>query len=78
MTMGGSSHRVCPGMHLANQSLYIQLALVLWSCRIAQRPDRPIDTSAFSDVVTARALPFEVDVVPRMDVVRLRELMTEG
>jgi hypothetical protein len=65
-------------MHLANQSLYINLALLLWSFRIAQLPDRPIDPSAFTDVVTARALPFEVDVIPRMDVVRLRELITVG
>jgi hypothetical protein len=47
----------------------------LWSFRIAQRPDRPIDTKAFSDAVTARALPFEVDAFPRMDVARLKEMM---
>jgi hypothetical protein len=65
-------------MHLANQSLFIELALLLWSFRIAQRPDALIDTNAFCDVVTARALPFEVDVIPRMDVTRLKEMITDG
>lgn len=69
---------VCPGMHLANQSLFIELALLLWSFRIVQRPGALIDTNAFCDVVTARALPFEVDVIPRMDVTRLKEMMTDG
>ncbi|KAG2093096.1 cytochrome P450 [Suillus discolor] len=40
----GFGRRVCPGMHLANQSLYIAIAFLLWSFRIAQRPDSPIDT----------------------------------
>jgi len=74
----GYGRRVCPGMHLASQSLFIELALLLWSFRIAQRPEAPIDTGAFSDVVTARALPFEVDVIPRMDVTRLKEMITDG
>ncbi|KAJ8585617.1 cytochrome P450 [Rhizopogon salebrosus TDB-379] len=71
----GFGRRVCPGQHLANQSLFISLALLLWSFRIAQRPDHPIDTKAFSDAVTARALPFEVDAIPRMDMARLKEMM---
>ncbi|KAG1818707.1 cytochrome P450, partial [Suillus subaureus] len=40
----GFGRRVCPGLHLANHSLYISLAFLLWSFRIAQRPDAPIDT----------------------------------
>ncbi|KAG2057586.1 hypothetical protein BDR06DRAFT_825298, partial [Suillus hirtellus] len=51
---------VFPGMHLANQSLYIALALLLWSFRIAQRPDSPIDTHAFSDMIISHAAPFEI------------------
>jgi hypothetical protein len=55
--------------------LYITLALLLWSFRIAQRPDAPIDTHAFSDVVIPHAAPFEIDVIPRMKVAKLREMM---
>ncbi|KAG2076145.1 cytochrome P450 [Suillus decipiens] len=72
----GFGRRVCPGLHLANNSLYITLALILWSFRIAQRPDAPINTHAFSDAVISHAAPFEIDVIPRMEVAKLREMMT--
>ncbi|KAG1751694.1 cytochrome P450 [Suillus occidentalis] len=71
----GFGRRVCPGLHLANQSLYITLALLLWSFRITQRPDAPIDTHAFSDVVIPHSAPFEIDVIPRMKAAKLREMM---
>jgi len=74
----GFGRRVCPGLHLANHSLYISLALLLWSFRIVQRPDAPINTHAFLDAVIARAMPFEIDVIPRIEVARLKELMTDG
>ncbi|KAG1838924.1 cytochrome P450 [Suillus subalutaceus] len=72
----GFGRRVCPGLHLANHSLYITLALLLWSFRIAQRPDAPINTHAFSDVIISHSAPFEIDVIPRMEVAKLREMMT--
>ncbi|KAG2159536.1 cytochrome P450 [Suillus bovinus] len=66
---------VCPGLHIANQSLYITLALLLWSFRIVQRPDAPINTHAFDDTVTPHAAPFEIDVIPRVEVAKLRAMM---
>ncbi|KAG2075334.1 cytochrome P450 [Suillus decipiens] len=72
----GFGRRVCPGQHLANHSLYITLALLLWSFRVAQRPNAPINTHAFSDSVIPHAAPFEIDVIPRMEVAKLREMMT--
>ncbi|KAG2111764.1 cytochrome P450 [Suillus cothurnatus] len=74
----GFGRRVCPGLHLANHSLYITLALLLWSFRIVERPDAPIDTHAFSDVVTPHAAPFKIDVIPRVEVAKLRAMMTDG
>ncbi|KAG2076149.1 cytochrome P450 [Suillus decipiens] len=71
----GFGRRVCPGLHLANNSLYINLALLLWSFRIAQRPDAPINTHAFNDAAISIAAPFEIDVIPRMKVAKLREMM---
>ncbi|KAG1778790.1 cytochrome P450 [Suillus placidus] len=64
----GFGRHVCPGLHLANHSLYIVLALLLWSFRIVQRPDAPINTHAFSDTVTPHAAPFQIDVIPRVEV----------
>ncbi|KAG2076144.1 hypothetical protein BDR04DRAFT_1089986 [Suillus decipiens] len=72
----GFGRRVCPGLHLANNSLYITLALILWSFRIAQRLDAPINTHAFSDAIISHAAPFEIDVIPRIEVAKLRKMMT--
>ncbi|KAF9235333.1 cytochrome P450 [Melanogaster broomeanus] len=74
----GFGRRVCPGLHLANRSLYITLALLLWSFRIAERPDMPIDVDAFTDTFVAFSAPFEVDFVPRMEEERLREIIYLG
>ncbi|KAF9230711.1 cytochrome P450, partial [Melanogaster broomeanus] len=38
-------------------------------------PDAPIDVDAFTDTSIPRALPFEVDFVPRMEAERLRQIM---
>jgi len=67
---------VCPGLYLANNSLYITLALLLWSFRIVERPDAPINTHAFSDAVIPHAAPFEIDVIPRVEVAKLRAMMS--
>ncbi|KAF9221215.1 cytochrome P450 [Gyrodon lividus] len=71
----GFGRRICPGLYLANQSLYINLALILWSFRIAQCPDAPIDTSAYTDTMISHAAPFEVEFMPRMEERRLREMV---
>ncbi|KAG1850810.1 cytochrome P450 [Suillus subalutaceus] len=72
----GFGRRVCPGRHLAENSMYIGLALLFWSFRIDQRSDAPINTQA-SDSVVSRAAPFEIDVIPRIEVARLKEMMAD-
>ncbi|KIJ14417.1 hypothetical protein PAXINDRAFT_135014 [Paxillus involutus ATCC 200175] len=71
----GFGRRVCPGLHVANRSLYINLALLMWSFRILERPDAPIDVNGFTAAVVSRAPPFEADFVPRMEEKKLREIM---
>ncbi|KAF9239171.1 cytochrome P450, partial [Melanogaster broomeanus] len=63
----GFSRRVYPGLHVASRSLYINFVLLLWSFRIAERPNAPIDVDAFTNTGIPHALPFEVDFVPRME-----------
>ncbi|KAG1809606.1 cytochrome P450 [Suillus subaureus] len=72
----GFGRRVCPGRHLAENSMYIALALLFWSFRFDQRPDAPINTRA-SDTVVSRPAPFEVDAIPRIEVARLKEMMAD-
>ncbi|KAH7922018.1 cytochrome P450 [Leucogyrophana mollusca] len=71
----GFGRRVCPGQHVANRSIYINLALLLWSFRLAQNPAAPIDTSAFSGGVIAHAAPFEVIFTPRTEEKVLRDML---
>ncbi|KAG2110425.1 hypothetical protein BD769DRAFT_1495538 [Suillus cothurnatus] len=59
----GFDRRVCPGKHLAENSMYMGLALLFWSFRIDQRPDCPINTRA-SDSVVSHIAPFEIDIIP--------------
>ncbi|KAF9233850.1 cytochrome P450 [Melanogaster broomeanus] len=73
----GFGRRVCPGQHVANRSLYINLALLLWSFRVLERPEAPVDSHAFSGVIVAHAAPFEVDFVPRIAERKLKEMMEE-
>jgi len=72
----GFGRRICPGQYLADNSLYINIALLLWSFRIAEKPDKPIDVKAYTDAVVSNAAPFEVEFTPRMEQSRLREVMS--
>ena len=72
-------NRVCPGQYVANESLKINLALLLWSFRIVEIPDAPIDTNAYTDtIIIAHAAPFDVEFIPRIEEARLKEMMSES
>lgn len=62
-------------MHLANRSLFIALTFLLWSFRVIERPEAPIDTTPDKDNVVAHLAHFEVDFVPRTRDAQLREMM---
>ena len=72
-------NRVCPGQHVANESLKINLAFLLWSFRIVERPDAPIDVNAYTDtIIVTHAAPFDVEFIPRIEEGRLKEMMSES
>lgn len=73
----GVIHRVCPGQHVANKSLYINLALLLWSFHIVERADTPIDTTGHTDGVIAHVAPFHVEFIPRIEEGRLKQMISE-
>ncbi|KAI0041483.1 cytochrome P450 [Auriscalpium vulgare] len=56
----GFGRRICPGMPLANRSLFINTAFVLQSFKITPDPKRPIDTLAVREGVITFPLPFSV------------------
>ncbi|KAG9310416.1 cytochrome P450 [Chiua virens] len=73
----GFGRRICPGLYLANNSLYMNLALLLWSFRIVERPDAPIDVHAYTDAVTSHPASFDAEFIPRVEERQLREMMSE-
>ncbi|KAF9234942.1 cytochrome P450 [Melanogaster broomeanus] len=54
----GFGRRICPGQHIANRSIFINAALLMWSFRITQDPNSPIDDKGFVDGVIAHPKPF--------------------
>ncbi|KAF8549254.1 cytochrome P450 [Imleria badia] len=72
----GFGRRVCPGQHVANKSLYINLVLLLWSFHIEERADAPIDTNGHSNGVVAHAAPFDVKFIPRIEEGLLKQMMS--
>ncbi|KAG1727565.1 cytochrome P450 [Suillus paluster] len=72
----GFGRRICPGQHIANRSIFINAALLLWSFKITQDPENPIDESGFVDGVIAHPKPFAACFEPRFgDEASLRGVM---
>lgn len=66
----GFGRRICPGMHLARNSLFINMARVLWAFDIAPCRDasgRPVlpDASNFTDGFNSRPVSFDCVITPR-------------
>ncbi|KAH7920047.1 cytochrome P450 [Leucogyrophana mollusca] len=72
----GFGRRICPGQHIANRSIFINAALLLWSFKITEDPSAPIDESGFVDGVIAHPKPFAAKFEPRFgDEAQLRRTM---
>ncbi|KAI0284840.1 cytochrome P450 [Russula brevipes] len=67
----GFGRRECPGRHVANNSLFIDIAIVLWAMKIERKKDRsgqliPLDVDGFVDQgIVVRPVPFECEIIPR-------------
>ncbi|KAG1812009.1 cytochrome P450 [Suillus variegatus] len=70
----GFGRRVCPGQHVANRSVFVNTALILWAFCLSENPAAKIDTLAFSDTANIRAAPFEICFAKRIDENVIREL----
>ncbi|KAG1798552.1 cytochrome P450 [Suillus plorans] len=74
----GFGRRVCPGQHVANRSVFITAALILWAFHLSENPGAKIDTLAFSDTANIHAAPFEICFEKRIDENVIRELCAPG
>ncbi|TFK93081.1 cytochrome P450 [Polyporus arcularius HHB13444] len=66
----GFGRRVCPGQHLADRSVFINTALVLWAFEISEDPKHPIDTLGIMDGALAHPEPFVARFKPRVPDLR--------
>jgi len=73
----GFGRRICPGLHVANNSVFINTALVLWAFRVSENPAVPIDSFAFSDTANMHALPFELNFEVRVPGAEIERLCKE-
>jgi len=67
----GYGRRICIGMHIANQALFIDIASLLWAVDIDQAIDAkgraivPSRTECVDEGLVVRPVPFECKVTPR-------------
>ncbi|KAH9842975.1 cytochrome P450 [Rhodofomes roseus] len=69
----GFGRRVCVGEHLADNSVFINTALMLWAFNITEDPARSIDPDALTDEANVFPQPYAANFTPRVD--RLEELL---
>ncbi|KAI4256950.1 MAG: hypothetical protein L6R42_005934, partial [Xanthoria sp. 1 TBL-2021] len=61
----GFGRRLCPGIHLAEQSLYIVISRILWAFDIRKKAGCSLDMSAKSGGLIMKHKPFEVNIQSR-------------
>ncbi|KZV64299.1 cytochrome P450 [Peniophora sp. CONT] len=62
----GFGRRVCVGKHVANNSLFIEIATCLWAFSLVNVEGQDLDVNAFHDEgIIVRPKPFEVNIEPR-------------
>jgi len=71
----GFGRRVCPGQHVANRSIYINLALIFWAFKIVPVPGKDFDLNSWEDGFTSRLPPFSVKFEYRRDEDTIRRAL---
>ncbi|KAH9957777.1 cytochrome P450 [Russula dissimulans] len=67
----GFGRRDCPGRHLANNSLFINIAVTLWANKVERKKDAsgklpPLDVDGYVDKgIIVQPIPFECETTPR-------------
>ncbi|KAI4612003.1 hypothetical protein J4E80_007455 [Alternaria sp. BMP 0032] len=72
----GWGRRICPGANLAENSLYIALAKILWACDIRPKEGVKYDTFAYTEGFNIRPQKFECEIRVRSEAYR-RVLMED-
>ncbi|KAG2100171.1 cytochrome P450 [Suillus discolor] len=70
----GFGRRVCPGLHVANRSLFINLLLILWAFQLSLDPTKPQDDMGFARTFMPN-VPCAIEFQARVPEVELRRMM---
>jgi len=77
----GAGRRACPGVHVAERSMFINMACVLWGLNIRKKIGKDGKEVQVSDKIMPGFFsipePFEVDIKPRSEV-HARVMREEG
>lgn len=71
----GFGRRICPGQHVADRSVFITTAVLLWAFRLSEIPSSPINVLAFTDTMNTHPLPFKANFEKRIKEAELRAAM---
>ncbi|KAK5721160.1 hypothetical protein LTR17_014801 [Elasticomyces elasticus] len=63
----GAGRRMCPGIHLAERSMWRVTAKLLWAFDLQELPDEPLDVNAYTSSNLVRPLAYKVKVTPRSE-----------
>ncbi|KAJ9102651.1 hypothetical protein QFC19_004760 [Naganishia cerealis] len=61
----GFGRRICPGMYIADRSMFITFTRLLWCFNFAEDSQHPIDVDAFSEGFSSHPLHFKTGITPR-------------
>ncbi|KAK4051743.1 hypothetical protein OIO90_004567 [Microbotryomycetes sp. JL221] len=77
----GSGRRICVGLHIAERSMYLNIARLCWAFNITEDPAHPVNIDNYSPGFLIAPKAFKCKIVPRDDKVRsvvASELETAG
>ncbi|GHJ86634.1 hypothetical protein NliqN6_3036 [Naganishia liquefaciens] len=61
----GFGRRICPGMYIADRSMFITFTRLLWAFTFKEDPAHPIDIDSFSEGFSSHPLHFKTGIAPR-------------
>ncbi|KAH8125250.1 hypothetical protein FP744_10005524 [Trichoderma asperellum] len=66
----GFGRRMCPGIQVAENSLFIQISRFLWAFDTMPKPGAPpLDMTDTEEQLTRKPKPFKVNIAPRSDAI---------
>ncbi|KAG1882710.1 cytochrome P450 [Suillus subluteus] len=70
----GFGRRACPGLHVANRSVFINSLLIIWAFQLSLDPTKPQDDMGFLNLMMPN-VPCAIEFQTRIPEVELRRMM---